>query len=664
MLSSSPRIALVVLIAAAAARADTVLPAPGTDAALDARAVQWDKQARVFNQAPFGIGLDLAVADVLDRAAVTAFLADASATDFTAFTTAAGRARTPREVATSYSGHGGMGAFGGAGAAADAYRLLALRAAGAPQEEITAARAQVVRALDALHVAFEITGFPGGPARGIGRPDDIGPVALVPQAASCGNAWERGDQWRAAVNPAYSDWIFRDNISKDQLLGATLGMQAMWDAIATDPQVDAATKVRLQQDALALAHALMEEVDVAGGTLDLVIRDANGCLSEHHDLNPREITRGDGEPIILAEDSSQRVGFNALASLAVMRTLYHVTGDEDVGAFYYEQLVAARGYPALLTTGIARLKSILQDSTLLNLVTNFSNVNMAWQALHQLLRVETDDTLRATYRAAMMDELFDNERSHAAKRLPQAYFHVVRAGFGGQSEETATVARAQLAAWPAPLWDLPYENCDAAEVQSQSCIALDGTPLQISDVASWGGDVVATTAVPIAVRPLSNYEWRSDPRRVNGVGSDRLGMGSDVRLAYWMGRLMMKSADVDANVSAVAIPYPPPPPGPDAGFATDAGVVAATDGGPGSVDAGPRTDGGASAGDAGAVVDGDAGAVVGGDEDAGVLPGDDDAGTSDGAEDGGCGGCAGTGGAWWGIAALLLIRRSRRALRR
>ncbi|MBI1946138.1 MAG: hypothetical protein HYS27_10600 [Deltaproteobacteria bacterium] len=605
MPSACRRFALLAAALVASAHGSAALAAPlitsGADAALDLRAERILKQFRTFNAAAFGVSLDARVADPDDQAAVRAFLLDDGALDFAAFTTAAGRPRSAREVVTAFDEHGDLGMFGGTAAAATAYRYQVLRDQGAPADVVDAARADLLRAVETFHVVLSITGFAGGLARGVGHPDDVGAQTFVPWPSTCPNAWERTDTWRTALDPAFADWVWRDNGSKDQLLGTALALGAFWDAVALDPSVDATVKQKLQDDARALGHALMEQVEVAPGeAIDLVIRDGTGCLTRFHDLNPREVVRSGQAPLVLSETSTSQNAFNAMAALAIVRTTFHVSGDAAIGAYYYDELVGRRGYPALLTSGAGRLKSMLVDLCVLGncFVTNFSNVNMAWVAFHQLLRDESDEALRASYRAALEGELFDNDRSHCANNLPQAYFHLVRAAFVAHDAAVVDVAVAQLAAWPeAPLFERAVENCDAAELASGSCVADDGTALTLAEADSWNGSPVATSALPIGVRPSSNFMWRSDPRTVNGGGGDRLNPGGDFLLAYWLGRAMQGDTEVDANRSPVARPWP---------FEVDGGVVVDA----GATDAGSIADGGAPA-DGGAGTDGGAAADAG-----------------------------------------------------
>ncbi len=78
------------------------------------------------------------------------------------------------------------------------------------------------------------------------------------------------------------------------------------------------------------------------------------------------------------------------------------------------------------------------------------------------------------------------------------------------------------------------ENCDAAEIGQGSCLAIDGqTAITLDSVPGWGGGPVARDPVPKSLRPPSNFEWRSDPRGVNGGGSNRLNPGGDFLAAYW-----------------------------------------------------------------------------------------------------------------------------------
>ena len=71
-----------------------------------------------------------------------------------------------------------------------------------------------------------------------------------------------------------------------------------------------------------------------------------------------------------------------------------------------------------------------------------------------------------------------------------------------------------------------------------TCTAIDGeTTLTLLGEVGRGDELVAAEALPMALRPPSNYHWRSDPYRVNReADGTSLFPGVDFRVAYWMGR--------------------------------------------------------------------------------------------------------------------------------
>jgi MYXO-CTERM domain-containing protein len=609
------------LFAALDARADGLLPGPNEpsfDAALHAKALRYDRQFHTFNANLFGLSLDDFVEDADDRAALTAFLAQETEPDFFAFTTALGRPRTPSDIATSRDEHGDLGMFGGVPAAGDAFRYMVLRDRGGTAAEIDAARADLLDAIAAFHAYANITGTQGPIARGIRLTTEAG-APIEPRPATCPNAWERRDTWRADESGQHGGYHWLDNTSKDQLLGYVMALGVFWDAVAEDPSIPEQTRLDLQADALGLGRLLMQAVEVRPGTMiDLTIRDAGGCLVRFHDLNPREIVRDGQEPLVLSETSTMQNGFNALAALGIMRTLYHVSGAEELRTYYYDVLVAQRGYPALVNSGIGRIRNMFINTCVGSncLVTNFSNVNMAFTAIWGALRYETDPTLKQTYRTILQDELWDNTHPHVGEKIQQAFFNLIYAGLksGATDAAAATAAAVQLGQFvDPPYFDVQVLNCDDMEIAAGSCLAIDGvTTLTIDSVPSRGGGVAAVDALPKHIRPTSNFEWRSDPRTVNGGGSNRLNPGGDFRAAYWLGRYLVASASAEDNISPIARnpdgsggpqvgqPDAGVPPGPDAGVPPDMDASGPSDGG------GAAEDGGGNESDGGATSNADA----------------------------------------------------------
>lgn len=459
-----------------------------------------------------------------------------------------------------------------------------------------------------------------------------------------------------------------DNTSKDQMIGYAFALGALWDAVADDPDVPDEVRLGLQADARGLGQLLMTPREVAPGqSLDLVITDADGCLVGMHDLNPRELVT-ETDSIVLPENSTSQNSFAAAAALGVMRTLYHVAGDEALRSYYYDELLGSRGYTGLLTGGIAPLGAMYLDACVGNNcgTTNFSNVNMAFVALYPLLRYEGDTTMRSRYRDVLDMELWQPMRPITAKRMKQAFFSLLWAGFrhGGTDAAPVSDAAGQLSDFPTPPYFDPFvENCDAAEVSQGWCIGTDGeTLLPLDPVPGWGGGVAALNPVPMSLRPPTNFEWRSDPRRVNGSGTPALNPGADFRVAYWLGRLLRQGADNDVDVSPVAR-MPDGSGGPhlksDAGSDAEPSDAAA--------DAGASQDGGdafvdgaiAPGSDGGAAIDADAASL----SDASIGPA---AAGADGGATNGCGCRTGGEGGAWGVPYLiaLIAARMRRSRRR
>lgn len=530
----------------------------GFDADLLSHALRVDRQFHTFNAAPSGWSLDAYIPNAQHRQIVSDFLTQDGETDFVAYTTGLGTPLGADDVVTVRGEHGDLGMFGGVGAAGDAFRYMSLRDGGADPALVDAARSDLLDAIATFDVMATITGTPGTLSRGVRRLDEVGTApATVALPGSCPAPGARTDTWRADASGANGEWMFIDNNSKDQLLGYVFALGAFWDAVADDDSIDASVKQQLQDHARAIGDSLMESVPMGlGGNIDLVIRDWNDCPTKHHDLNPRIIPVDGGYPIIVAEDSPNQNGWNALAALGIIRTLYHVSGDATLHDYYYDELVTARDYPTKMVASNAPVSAMYINSCVGNncFRTNFSNVNMAFVAVYGLLRYETDPALRDTYRALLRDELWDTPKPHDGAEIQQALYNVLWAAYdpAGTNGGVVDAATDQLGSWWAPPYYNPVvTNCDAAELAAESCVAIDGvTIITLDPVTSTPAEPRADTVLPIELRPPSNFEFRSDPYRVNGGGGFRVNPAPGFRASYWMGRVLFTNdADTDNNVS-------------------------------------------------------------------------------------------------------------------
>jgi hypothetical protein len=558
------------------ARAEGLVPGPadpGFDAALAAKAEAYDRQIHAFLTPPLGWGLEAFVADAAHRTLIAEFIASGQH-DFQAFS-----GLHPYQVIDRYEEFGDLGMFGGVQAAGDAFRYAVLRDGGAPAEDVERARAAVLRAMDGLHAYTRITGVPGVIARGLMRitaepgepplPDEIPETTPLFDAAGQPLPAEKTATWREDASGELGHLIWLDDTSKDQFDGYVFALGAVHDVIADDSSIDLDRKLRLIADAKAIGERLMEPVEVAPGSIiDLVLMDADGRPTRFHDLSAEEITAG----LVLDAPAN---GFNGWMALGAMRTLFHITGEERIGLFY-ARLVAERQY---LTVARDSIRAMYTGSD-----TNFSNVNMAFVAAYNVLRYENDPAIAAEARAILEERLYAGGVDRDADDLGMSFFDFVYAAFrdAGSADEAGADARADglatLAAAPeAPYWDPLVEHCDATELAALSCQATDGTPIALSREPGWGGGIVAAAPLPPALRPPTNFEWRSDPHSVNGGGSDRLNPGGGFHGAYWMGRFLLSGSDGFANVSPTARTLPELPEGSGGaggGSATEPGAAA------------------------------------------------------------------------------------------
>ena len=296
----------------------------------------------------------------------------------------------------------------------------------------------------------------------------------------------------------------------------------------------------LVEDARAIGLRLTQEVEVAPGqSAHLVVVDADGRPTTYHAMSAEEITPG----TVVPEPVN---GFNALLGVAVMRTIFHITGDEEIGRFYYGELVSERKY----FDTIERTSVLIYQKE----QTNYSNVNMAFLAALGVLRYESDPALRAQMQRILQDELYAPGAEREARGLGMSLFDFVYAAYApdpGSAMTTAAVAEAlaTLSDVPeAPYWNEELINCDEFELDSLDCVGIDGTPLPLADRIGRSDIVVAVAPVPMRIRPPSNYIWRTDPHQVNGEGSDRLNPGGGAYCAYWLGRFLSPDG-AEANLS-------------------------------------------------------------------------------------------------------------------
>jgi hypothetical protein len=550
----------------------------GYDAALEAKMEGLYRQVHGLLTVEIGWGLEAYVPDPDMRTLIEGFIAS-GASDFQAQT-----GLHPYQVVSRYDEYGDLGMFGGVQVAGDAFRYAVLRDSGAPSDQVGAARQKLIRAMRGLHWYHQVTGVPGVVARGIRRavpepgdpPLPEAPPATVPlfDASGAPQPADKSPTWRADGSGQLPFLIWYDDSSKDQLDGWVFALGVVYDLTHGDPTIPADAISDLVDDARAVGHGLMKKVLIGGKEADLVMMDADGRPTSFHDLSAEEIAPG----VVFNQPTN---GFNAWMALGIMRTLYHVTGDEPIGRFYYEDLLERRGYLDVARDTIALMYVGNQ--------TNFSNVNMAFVAAWGLMRYESDSEIAARARTVMEEQLYGPGKPRQAKGLKQSFFDFVFAGFRrfgvlGDGAKARQHGLDTLLEHPAaPYFTFAVDNCDQAEQASLQCIGIDGTPIVLSPEPGRGGGLVAVDPVPMRIRPPSNFEWRSDPHRVNGGEGDRLNPGGEIVCAYWMGRYLSAATDGLENLSSSARPRPPPI-GVDGGSGGSGGGAAGSSGTPAASD--------------------------------------------------------------------------------
>jgi hypothetical protein len=545
-----------VVLTVSPAGADPILAA---DPALDALAASYERQQDTFARAESGQNLDAFIKPA-DIQTVKDFFAQGQP-----FQTFAGK--HPFDVVESFDEHGDMGNFSGIASVGLAARLMVLKRDSAAAAEITRARDACVRAARTWHV-FATIGGPGIVARGVrrvtplaGEPALPGTTpALVPLKDGMGAPLpsSKTDTWRAPVASGFDGWIWVDNTSKDQLSGYALGVLWLWDALRTDPAAPKDVVDALVTDIVSFAKELMKIK--SGPNVDLVAHDADGRATSFGDLNSRLVDGSGG--IVLGANSSIQNGFNAALAMGIIRAAHRMSGDAVLKKYYEDDLVTTREYPRHAADTAALL--------FLGEGTNFSNANMLAIALATLGRIETVPAVRARL-TQLIDKFWDSGNNRSAKYAKQPWFDVIVAGFGGSARpEVPARMHDALVAYPAvPTMQRDVVNCDAGEIAALSCLAVDGvTTIPLSSTKGRGGSIVSTMSVPVAVRPDTNFAWRSDPFGVNDGASNRLNPRGDWLAAYWLGKLL----DKDPSKNLIAPDVVPPVVGPDAGTGTSGGV--------------------------------------------------------------------------------------------
>jgi len=519
---------------------------PGYDAALERKADRYDRQHQVFNCAGNGLNSDVVVATdrVEERTLIETFLRETDAWDFEVW--------SGREVLDVLSGTEKVaGLYAGVGLAADAYRYGTLRDQGYAREDVERARGILRRGIEGLFTAVEITGVPGVIARGFCRRDVPGPCVsqettpLFDEQGSPLPPEKNNGTWREDHSGGgYPNHIWEDSCSRDMLVGWAAAFGAIWEVIRDDSAFSPELKDGLRTHASRIGRSLMVRRTGGPGSLgeafDLEINDADGRTTFHGYLNEHAWDR-----VYLAWLPIQD-GMYALMSLGIVGALAYCSQDPVLEAYLYDHLIGERE--------LDRIAAAHQLGVNLGTQTNFSGANMALQGALLAQRYLRDAAVRDRVRLATVFHLYLRQ-PFLPEGQPEEYAYTLfdfthavavsgASAFGTMrtSPDVDAVARGVQTLRDfrdPPYWDEEVVNCDEAEIASGRCILLDGTQVHVLGEVGRNGDLITQEPIPAAVRPPSNYHWRSNPYKPNGGGDgSRMNPGVDFRYAYWYGRFV------------------------------------------------------------------------------------------------------------------------------
>lgn len=571
-----------------------VIPGPGEkgfDQGLEDVMEQWFLQFKLFNSAAVGVGYNEAAVNWGDDAAKEIlnryFNQYPAIKDFVKFcqqdSLCQGKYNAlvdnPQDpgsngILTSFGAFGDTGAFGGVAAVGDLLRYAVLRDQGYPKAMVEEARARAIHCLEFIDIANSISGVPGVMVRGLRRKDHPPAWSSVPFDPNQPRDQKKGE-WRedgTADQRYFAEWGWMDDASKDQMDGWIFAMGVAWDVIAEDPTIPEYYRAQMKKHAGNFARRLMEPAPEVGGA-DMMFRDADGKLTMHCDFHPNVMNFGGCWSAGLSP--TPLLPFNAVMGLGAIRVMYHISGDEDIRDYYYQELIGKR-----------RWHEFIRDSALpitdMNYATNYSNVDMVFMAFYNALRYETDPQVLAVLQQGL-ERLWDNGKNHRQPQdINQSFFDFMYAGLRAGGNVPGEVAGGidTLKQWPYPplLWAAPVFNCDDAELLQGWCLAVDGvTRLELPylhhpDLYQYylrdgsgniikpmglghNGTIVAESVVPRRLRSPSNYDWRSDPFEPDqgGRGSNpyEIEATGDIIPAYWLGRFLVGGHGGNRNVSPV-----------------------------------------------------------------------------------------------------------------
>jgi len=533
---------------------DTALPGrallpgpgePGHDAELATKADRYDRMHLIFNIGGQGVNASsLSVPNVEDRELIEDFLHTTDSWDFEAFS-----GKSVFDVVANYDKIAGL--YAGVGIAADAFRYGIFRDRDYPPEDVERARRFLLKGIEGIFVAVEITGVEGVIARGFSRTDI--PTGYVhhettPLFDECGDplpSEKNNGTWRAdnSSDGRYPNYKWEDSCSRDMFIGWATAFGAVWEVIKDDPAFDRDVKDKLQRYAKELGHSLMVERTGGPGSFgqafDLEIFDADGRTTFHGYINENAWDRYYLTWLPIKD------GFYAMMTMGILGALTYCAEDDVLDDYLYGHLISERHLDQVACNHMLGVN--------LGWITNYSATNMGMEGALLAQRYIRDEAVRERVRHATMAHLYETGDGFLQQRQPEEYSYslfdfvyaaaVSRASAFNPMLEDPDYdaidrgARALMDFEGPPQWNYEVDNCDEAEIASGDCVLIDGTEVTVLGYVGRKGTLITEEPIPQAVRPWSNYRWRSCPYEPNSGGNgSAMAPGVDFRWAYWYGR--------------------------------------------------------------------------------------------------------------------------------
>lgn len=403
---------------------------------------------------------------------------------------------------SSYNDVGDSALFTGTYLAAEAWRYEATQSPDA--------LANVISLVNALHIAWNVSGSPGWLAR-FAVPANSGP--LLTSQFSSSNSF---DHFNGSYNG--QTYLWKGNVSRDQYQGVVLGYSIAYDAISDEP-----TRELIRGDLVTFIQQLMMirslEPTINGIPSPVPIQTQYVVVTNQEPLS-----------IVLTSNSNDDEFSGALL---FSPEPFGVYPDPTVAI----QLSAAFEIALQVTQGIASWQTQYQQilafkeaniDSWLNIATDWVDTNstcngpyygnnIAFEPMFNLARLESDPTRKAKIQSILAENMWSLGVEHD-KQSWFAYIYAANIDAGSPDAlDAISMGNQQLAEFtPPPRVHLPVTN-------------------NLPGLANCPG--TAAQAIDLGARVISDFDWQRDPRQESDTGNpSEVYPGVDYLCAYWLAR--------------------------------------------------------------------------------------------------------------------------------